>query len=260
MRICDILLKTYSLNVNDILITFYNLNSNAYLRYFHFWQIWTLYLCMDCIWLINQLDVRISETMSPYNARASPKISIRIIPTKILSCWAFARTPASPTIPIANPAAWIKLLLRENWIHNIILKLSEHMLTCQCNCHQLYRCICTFLNDNDSHDHAVNTQDTSHDDRYDWLHNQLGLEDTHWADSDSGFSTTVSSTKVCEDQSRGDSDVSEKVLRLTNILSFHLLILWEILSKDYRWGFIIKWMKFRFKLNWWKMVEMININ
>jgi hypothetical protein len=46
-----------------------------------------------------------SDTISPYRASASPKIKIRIIPTKILSCWAFARTPASPTIPIANPAA-----------------------------------------------------------------------------------------------------------------------------------------------------------
>ena len=30
---------------------------------------------------------------------------MRIIPTKNLCCWAVARTPASPTIPIANPAA-----------------------------------------------------------------------------------------------------------------------------------------------------------
>jgi hypothetical protein len=37
-------------------------------------------------------------------------------------------------------------------------------------------------------------------------------------------------------------------LRLTNILSFHLLILWEILSKDYGWGFIINWLKFWFEL------------
>jgi hypothetical protein len=28
------------------------------------------------------------------------------MPTKIASCWAFARTPASPTIPIAKPAAY----------------------------------------------------------------------------------------------------------------------------------------------------------
>lgn len=48
---------------------------------------------------------RIRDTISPYKAKASPKIRIRIIPTKILSCWALALTPASPTIPMANPAA-----------------------------------------------------------------------------------------------------------------------------------------------------------
>lgn len=43
--------------------------------------------------------------MRPYKAKASPKIKINIIPTNILSCCAFALTPASPTIPIAKPAA-----------------------------------------------------------------------------------------------------------------------------------------------------------
>ena len=33
--------------------------------------------------------------MSPYNPRASAKISIKIIPTKILSHYALALTPAS---------------------------------------------------------------------------------------------------------------------------------------------------------------------
>lgn len=59
-------------------------------------------------------EVKISETMSPYKARASPKINIKIMPTKILSCCALALTPASPTIPIARPAAFInknKLLM-----------------------------------------------------------------------------------------------------------------------------------------------------
>lgn len=50
-------------------------------------------------------DVKISETIKPYKAKAYPKINIKIIPTKILSCCAFALTPASPTIPIARPAA-----------------------------------------------------------------------------------------------------------------------------------------------------------
>ena len=50
-------------------------------------------------------EVKMRETMSPYKAKASPKIKIKIMPTKILSCWALARTPASPTMPMASPAA-----------------------------------------------------------------------------------------------------------------------------------------------------------
>lgn len=58
--------------------------------------------------------MRISDTMSPYRAKASPKIRINIIPTNILSCCALALTPASPTIPIAKPADLIIDLLPEN--------------------------------------------------------------------------------------------------------------------------------------------------
>ena len=43
--------------------------------------------------------------INPYKATASAKIKIRIIPMKIFSYWALALTPASPTIPIASPAA-----------------------------------------------------------------------------------------------------------------------------------------------------------
>jgi len=46
-----------------------------------------------------------SDTISPYSPRASPKIKIRIIPTKSRSSYALALTPASPTTPMANPAA-----------------------------------------------------------------------------------------------------------------------------------------------------------
>lgn len=46
-----------------------------------------------------------SATIKPYNPRASPKIKINIIPTNNLSSYAFAFTPASPTTPIAKPAA-----------------------------------------------------------------------------------------------------------------------------------------------------------
>lgn len=64
-------------------------------------------------YLVNYWE-RMRATISPYNPRASAKIRISIIPTKILSCCPSALTPASPAIPIANPAAlnWrlVKLL------------------------------------------------------------------------------------------------------------------------------------------------------
>lgn len=44
-------------------------------------------------------------TINPYRPSTSAKIRIKIIPTKRRGCWAVPRTPASPTIPIANPAA-----------------------------------------------------------------------------------------------------------------------------------------------------------
>lgn len=56
-------------------------------------------------WISPQPWVRIIAIISPYRPRASAKIRIRIIPTKIASYYALALTPASPTIPIARPAA-----------------------------------------------------------------------------------------------------------------------------------------------------------
>lgn len=43
--------------------------------------------------------------MRPYRPKTSAKIRIRIIPTNRRGCWAVPRTPASPTIPMAKPAA-----------------------------------------------------------------------------------------------------------------------------------------------------------
>lgn len=54
--------------------------------------------------LNNHADDNIKATIKPYSPKASAKINIKIIPTNILSYYAFALTPASPTIPIANPA------------------------------------------------------------------------------------------------------------------------------------------------------------
>ena len=53
---------------------------------------------------INHYE-RMRATMSPYRPSASPKMRIRIIPTNMRSYCALALTPASPTTPIAKPAA-----------------------------------------------------------------------------------------------------------------------------------------------------------
>jgi len=167
-----------------------------------------------------------SDTIRPYKAKASPKINIKIIPTKIFSCCAFARTPASPTIPIANPADWIIQYLRENWIRSRVLMPNGHKLIYQCSFRWwLHQKIFTFLDNNNSDDHTIDTQDTGHDDWDDWLHNEFGLEDSHWADTDSGFGTSVSSSEIGEDQSWGDSDVSEEVLgAVSSFTSWHFLL------------------------------------
>ena len=73
------------------------MNDRYYLIFFFFF--------CNLIVIINHAYDRINETMSPYNPRASAKIKIKMSPTKTLSSCALAFTPASPTIPIANPAA-----------------------------------------------------------------------------------------------------------------------------------------------------------
>jgi hypothetical protein len=42
---------------------------------------------------------------APYRPNTSAKMRMRIIPTNKRGCCAVPRTPASPTIPIAKPAA-----------------------------------------------------------------------------------------------------------------------------------------------------------
>lgn len=44
-------------------------------------------------------------TIKPYRPSTSAKMRIRIIPTNRRGCWAVPLTPASPTMPIAKPAA-----------------------------------------------------------------------------------------------------------------------------------------------------------
>jgi hypothetical protein len=63
---------------------------------------------------------------------------IKIIPTKILSYYAFALTPASPTMPIVKPAAYIlKLPLMK--IHSKVQLPYVYILMLQNNLYyQLY--------------------------------------------------------------------------------------------------------------------------
>lgn len=78
--------------------------------------------------VVVYLTDKISATMSPYNPSTSAKIRIKIMPTNNLGCCAVPLTPASPTIPIANPAAmplsptlrpaprWRKLLAKRKFV------------------------------------------------------------------------------------------------------------------------------------------------
>lgn len=70
----------------------------------------------------------------------------------------------------------------------------------------------TFLYDDDGNDHTIDTEDTSHDDGYDGLHDKFGFENTHGADADTGFSTTICSSKVGKDECRSDTNISEEVV------------------------------------------------
>ena len=175
-------------------------------------------------------DVRMSDTIRPYKAKASPKMRIKIIPTNIFSCWAFARTPASPTMPIDNPAAFITTIVPANWSRSTIRMPNGHKRICRCKCLRLHQQKCTSLDNNDSHDHTIDTQDTGHDNGDDWLHDELWLEDTHGANSDSGFGWSVGSSQVCEDECGGNSDVSKEILR-----SFSWHVDWFDDMKYYDW-------------------------
>lgn len=64
-----------------------------------------MFTVFEYVYYSQDVYDKIKDTISPYSANASAKMRIRIIPTNILSYYALALTPASPTIPIDNPAA-----------------------------------------------------------------------------------------------------------------------------------------------------------
>ena len=52
------------------------------------------------------------------------------------------------------------------------------------------------LDDNDGNNEAVDTEDTSHDDGNDVLHDSIRVGDTHRGNTDGGLGSAVSRTKV----------------------------------------------------------------
>lgn len=54
----------------------------------------------------------------------------------------------------------------------------------------------TLVVEDDSDDKAVDTEDTRHDNGHDGLEDEVGLEDTHAADSDARLGSSVCSTEV----------------------------------------------------------------
>jgi hypothetical protein len=76
----------------------------------------------------------------------------------------------------------------------------------------------TLLDDDDGHDHPVDTEDTSHDHWHHRLHDELGFEDTHRADAHAGLGATVRGSEIWvstkgtgEDEGRSHSDEPEEV-------------------------------------------------
>lgn len=54
----------------------------------------------------------------------------------------------------------------------------------------------TFIIKDDSNDETIDTQDTRHDNGYDWLEDEVGLEDTHAANTYTRLGSTVGGTEV----------------------------------------------------------------
>ena len=142
--------------------------------------------------------MRMSETIKPYRAKASPKISIRIKPTNKRYCWAFALIPASPTFPIEYPAAWVDKSVRCSWIRKLDLKPcgNSHFSWDSHHLAWLDWSIDTSLTDDDSDNHAVDTQDTGHDDRNEWFHDNSWPPDRDATDASSCFCSSIGSSEV----------------------------------------------------------------
>ena len=68
----------------------------------------------------------------------------------------------------------------------------------------------TLALENDSHDQAVNTKDTSHNDGNERLEDELVLEDTDGSDTNTSLGSTVGGAQVAENESSGDTHETEE--------------------------------------------------
>ena len=59
-----------------------------------------------------------------------------------------------------------------------------------------YMSTLTLSVENDSHDEAIDTQNTRHDNGDDWLEDKIRLQHTHAADANTWLSSTVGSTQI----------------------------------------------------------------
>ena len=64
--------------------------------------------------------------------------------------------------------------------------------------------------DDNRDNEAVDTEDTSHDNGNDGLDDELGLQDGHRADTDTGLGSSVGGSEVAENEGSHDAHTSEE--------------------------------------------------
>merc|ERR1719296_635443 len=130
----------------------------------------------------SAVEATTKPTIKPYRPKASAKIRIRIMPTKRRGCWAFARTPASPTMPMARRVA------RVGGVGGRL-----HLAV-----------------DDDRRDEAVDAEHAGHDHWNDGAHDHVRPHHTHRGDPRSGLGRAVGRTEVREDDRGGHPHEAEE--------------------------------------------------
>ena len=78
--------------------------------------------------------------------------------------------------------------------------------------------------DYDRDDEAVNTKDTCHNDGDKWLENHISAEHADLANTDTGSSSAVSSTKVAENESTGDTHIPKEGVEVGVVVWIKLIL------------------------------------